>query len=591
MKMKSVLTSVFVSVISAVTFSVDAGEEVRLVITPKANTVKSEVATQKATPSMSGCVPTPDGKSSWCIGNYTIDSNTKKSVAIDVVTAKSVHRSSGMEIITLDGLGYDAREVAKALTEDGHFGLVEADLEIHQKGTPAVNDNDFIRQEFYLGSSNESKLGMNVIEAWEGSNYFNDGEKVDVWIMDSSFFDNKDVIFTGGASFSTTALEKDGDRQEPHADFRPNPLSLEQGICNGHGVGVAGTVAAQMNNNMAGAGITNNVNLYAGRVMTCGIGFMSDAVNNIEYLLGKQFAGIEPYSGNPGVINLSIGALAEDGCPEYVQEPISRVISAGWVIVASSGNETMPAAHSAPANCEGVISVGSVDKDGELEWFSNYGDGLDLVTAGDWIAAPCEEGDSQFACFWDGTSFSSPLVAGLATAIKSMTGASPELIKQALKATARGEVLGSSCDGSRCGTGVPDVMAAIAFADAVMKGEMNTISFALSDTDTCEQSWFIDNFGASIPICQLYKATFLGGADNNNGYYELVSVDSGTGWEDKSLQVVTTSEYGETYLLNVDIETKDYGVRLCDTAGCSDQIVEMNIAGAREENRPESCKY
>lgn len=590
MMKKTILTSVIMGALSVMATPALSSDDVRLVITPKARTVVSGGVTQKAAPSVSGCVSTPYGEGEWCIGSRTAQRISAKSADSKTVTAKSVHKSANVEVVTLDGLGYSAKEVAQILNEDGRFGLVEADLPIKPMGEPVLNDTDFAQQKFYLGSNTGNILGMNVLEMWSETNFFNDGEKVDVWIMDSSFFDNADVVFAGGASFSTTALEKDGERQVPHADFRPNPKSLEQGICNGHGIGVAGTVAAQMDNNMAAAGITNNVNLYAGRVMTCGVGFMSDAVNNIEYLLGQEFEGIEPYTGKPGVINLSIGALAEEGCPEYVQEPISRAVAAGWTIVVSSGNETMPAAHSAPANCEGVISVGSVTDEGALEWFSNYGDGLDLVAAGDYIAAPCEEGDSPYACYWDGTSFSAPLVAGLATAIQSMTGAGPELITQALKVTAHSDMLGESCAGGRCGAGVPDLKEAIAFANAVMKGDMNSIDFALSGSDSCEQSWFLDNFGGTVPMCQLYKATFFGGAKNSSGYYELVSVDAGAGWDDASLEVVLTSDSGEAYLQNVDVANKDYGVRMCSEGGVCADVSDMNTDGAQEDKRPVSCK-
>jgi len=577
---RTVLTSVILSTLSVMALPASAAEDVRLVITPKVRTIVANGVVQKAAPETKGCISAPNGAGEWCIRAHSPQS----------VTAKSLQKSPNMEVITVDGLGYTAKEVAKIMSDDGRFGRVEADLQVKQTGEAIPNDEDFqYVQKKYFGRSAESVTGMNVTDAWGDSDYFNDGQTIDVWIMDSSFFDNADVIFKGGASFTTTALEKGGDRQVPHADFRPNPSSVEQGLCNGHGIGVAGVVAAQINNEMAGAGISNNVNLYGGRVMTCGTGYLSDSVNNIEYLLGKEFEGIEPYTGQPGIINLSIGALAEEGCPEYAQEPITRAVEAGWVIVASAGNETMQAAHSTPANCEGVISVGSVDETGELTWFSNYGDGLDFVTQGENIAAPCDVGESQNACLWEGTSFSSPLVAGLATAIKSMTGAQPSLIKQALSVTARASVLGASCDGNACGAGIPDLKSAIAFAEAVMNGDMNTISYALGESDTCEQSWLLDHFGASIPMCELYKATFFGGVNADNGYFELVKIPAGQSWSLEEMEVVTTIETGVAYLQNIDADTYSYGVRMCGNNGeCSD-ISVMDTENAKEENRPVAC--
>lgn len=577
---KAISSSLVLGIVSLLAVPALAQDDVRLVVTPEAREVVKNGITQKAAPSVAGCVSAPHGEGQWCLGKRSAQSTS----------AKSVQNSAVMEVVILDSFGYSAKQVANILTEDGRFGLVEPDLQVKQMGEQLTDDPDFEGQKFYLGSSEKSKLGMNVTEAWADSDYFSEGEKVDVWIMDSSFYENKDVVFNGGASFSTIALERGGERQIPHANFRPNPYSVEQGLCDGHGVGVAGVVAAKINNGLAAAGITNNVNLYGGRVMTCGLGYMSDTVSNIEYLLGKHFDGIEPYIGKPGIINLSIGAYAEDGCPKYIQEPISRAVAAGWTIIVASGNETMPAAKSAPANCEGVISVGSVDSDGELEWFSNYGDDIDLSAAGNWIAAPCDEGEPEFSCFWDGTSFSSPLVAGMAAAIQSSTGASNELIVEALKATANKDVFGSSCGANNCGAGIPDMKAAIAFAGAVMNGEMNTIRYALSDSDTCEQSWLLDNFGASVPMCELYKVSFNGGVTLNANYYELVSVNAGQTWDDISLEVVGTSQVGEVYLRDIDTEARDYGVRICSSVGCSDKIEVMNTVGTSEDARPQSCK-
>lgn len=83
---------------------------------------------------------------------------------------------------------------------------------------------------------------MNVFEMWLEINFFNDGEKVDVWIMDLLFFDNVDVVFVGGVSFFIIVFEKDGECQVFYVDFCFNFKFLEQGICNGYGIGVVGIV-------------------------------------------------------------------------------------------------------------------------------------------------------------------------------------------------------------------------------------------------------------------------------------------------------------------------------------------------------------
>lgn len=191
----------------------------------------------------------------------------------------------------------------------------------------------------------------------------------------------------------------------------------------------------------------NNVNFYVGCVMICGVGFMFDVVNNIEYLLGQEFEGIEFYIGKFGVINLSIGVLVEEGCFEYVQEFIFCVVVVGWIIVVFLGNEIMLVVCFVLVNCEGVILVGFVIDEGVFEWFSNYGDGFDFVVVGDYIVVLCEEGDFLYVCYWDGILFLVFLVVGLVIVIQLMIGVGLELIIQVFKVIVYSDMLGEFCVG------------------------------------------------------------------------------------------------------------------------------------------------
>ncbi|WP_166423162.1 S8 family serine peptidase [Paraglaciecola sp. 20A4] len=580
------ITTVALSALAAISSPALATDTVRLVVTPKHTSAKGFVS--QASVSQGGCVSTPRGTADWCIGS----SNSSNSIRVQATSVSGAEKS----IVNLESHGYSAEEVAKLLSDDGRFGTVEADVRVSTAGSPQVksqsladgapNDPGFeIYQEDYLGARDKYSAGMNVVPEWKTHNGFRDGETVDVVVMDSSFFINDDVPYYSGASFVTTGDEVSKD------DFAPAQSALDagEGVCNGHGLGVASTISALTDNGIGSAGIIDNARIHVARVMNCGDGYLSDTARAMDWLAGDEIEGVTPYQGGVGVVNMSLAGESET-CPFYMQESIDKLKALGWTLVAAAGNVTDDSNNYAPGNCEGVINVGSVDLDGTLTYFSNTGTSIDLMAAGVNIAAACSAStESNSECYWDGTSFSSPLVAGLFAAAKSVTGADSEILETAFKTTAYGNTVTGCVDG-HCGSGIPDLTAAISFAQKSMSGELNTISFALGENDNCEQSWFIDNFGGSIPMCSLYKVTFFSGNISEGTHYELVSVDASQTFETGSIDVQGVFTKAEMYLPAIDVVNNKYGVRVCDASGCDDEIFDMNVSGAQEEDRPAACK-
>ena len=102
------------------------------------------------------------------------------------------------------------------------------------------------------------------------------------------------------------------------------------------------------------------------------------------------------------------------------------------VVVAAAGNQAYNEL-AVPAAYQGVISVGSVDANGEQAYFSNSGQGLDLTAPGVGVVTAWSTNQIALA---SGTSQSSALVTG-ATAAYLGWGVPSSDVTARLKADAR----------------------------------------------------------------------------------------------------------------------------------------------------------
>jgi subtilisin family serine protease len=145
----------------------------------------------------------------------------------------------------------------------------------------------------------------------------------------------------------------------------------------GHGTHVSGTIAAT-NNNLGVVGVAPNVRLWGVKAIgDDGDGTMEDVVKGVEWVLAKKKA-----EGGHWVINLSLGG---DEAANAEREAFERAIAEGVIVVAASGNASIPstpAPVSFPAAYPNVISVGAVNELGEYASFSNEGPELEFVAPG-----------------------------------------------------------------------------------------------------------------------------------------------------------------------------------------------------------------
>lgn len=161
----------------------------------------------------------------------------------------------------------------------------------------------------------------------------------------------------------------------------------------------------------------------------------------------------EALTHDPRVINLSAGCRTRMDYPSIALETFhrTRLRKRDCVLVAAAGNDSW-AAPFWPAAFDWCVGVGSLDRDGRVSSFSNFGVSADVYALGrnHVNAFP----DGTFVCHespdkgdvrvfdtgmarWSGTSFAAPYVAGMIAREISETGSSARDARDAVLARAR----------------------------------------------------------------------------------------------------------------------------------------------------------
>lgn len=151
-----------------------------------------------------------------------------------------------------------------------------------------------------------------------------------------------------------------------------------------HGTHVAGIIAAKRGNNMGIAGVSDKIKIVPVKVT----GFVDETRERNNLLLkapSERIARGILYAVARGVdvINLSLG-WPKSMDTEYMRRAIMIARSKNIAIVAAAGNNNTNG-NIYPCAYQGVICVGSVDADGKVSAFSNYGGEVDILAPGDQI--------------------------------------------------------------------------------------------------------------------------------------------------------------------------------------------------------------
>ncbi|MFE9748374.1 S8 family serine peptidase [Saccharothrix saharensis] len=234
-----------------------------------------------------------------------------------------------------------------------------------------------------------------------------------------------------------------------HPDFAGRSVMTQSFIAgetvddaHGHGTHCIGSAAGPRKaaSGGPGYGVAHEAEIYAGKVLSNrGSGSDSGILAGIEWAIANGCA----------VVSMSLGASVRPGTPhsQIFEQAATRAMAKGTLIIAAAGNESTrpgkvaPVGH--PANCPSILSVGAVDVNRAIAFFSCgtvdtvgqvdiVGPGVDVYSS--WNSENSGIGPHKRI---QGTSMATPHVAGVAALIAEKHGARGWELWARLSQTAR----------------------------------------------------------------------------------------------------------------------------------------------------------
>ena len=273
-----------------------------------------------------------------------------------------------------------------------------------------------------------------------------------------------------------------------------------------HGTFIAGQVAAATNNTSGVAGINWGARILPVRVAgKCGA-LVSDLLDGVRWAAGLPVSGVPTNTTPARVINVSFGGDAP--CSEAYQNTIDAATNAGALVVVAAGNGS--GALKRPADCQRVMAVASVRRDGAKADYSSFGPQVALSAPGgsfapplpsteintDWLLLSTDNAGTTGPAvhrygYKQGTSFSVPQAVGVASLMLAVNGAlTPSALIERMKAGARAhEPVGFGfcalptsgvcrCTTATCGAGLLDAAGAVreAYNPAAVIAPIGTVN-------------------------------------------------------------------------------------------------------------------
>jgi serine protease len=477
-----------------------------------------------------------------------------RAAALGARTGRTLQTGTAVDARTqvVRALGMDGATLARQLAADpeveyavpnGRKRLMTAPNDPYYTQGPALNLNAFtggpVSGQWYLRTPDaDVRSSIDVEAAWSRTT---GSAGVIVAVLDTGVrFDHPDLgraaaggpllpgyDFVDNAEVGNDGDGRDADPSDPgdwttaaeNANrngtfYRCDPEGTGSAVATSsswHGTATASLVAARTNNGLGMAGTAPGVRVLPVRVLGKCFGYDADIIAAMRWSAGLSVPGVPDNPHPAKVINMSLGG--EGSCTAAYQSAVTEILARNVSIVAAAGNSAGRPVGT-PANCEGVIAVLALRHAGTKVGFSSLGPEVAIAAPG----GNCVNVGANDACLYPiisatntgargpelstwtnafdyslGTSFSSPLVAGVAgLMVSAKPSITPAQLRAALRSTARAfptsgadnsagdppvaqcvapsstiDQLQCYCNTQYCGAGMMDAGAAVAAASAL----------------------------------------------------------------------------------------------------------------------------
>lgn len=235
-------------------------------------------------------------------------------------------------------------------------------------------------------------------------------------------------------------------------DGSPVPSDGSANSGSTHGTKVAGMLGAVGNNISGVTGVNWTVEILSIRVTddTSGNTTISKLVECVDYARSR----------GAKVVNVSYNGIASSASANTAGKAL---MAAGGLLVVAAGND---GANMNPTkNYPGIVVVGGTDENDAITSFSNYGNAIDLMAPALQITTTRPTWRGTYISNETGTSFASPIVAGVAALIWSYKPSLTPATVQSIVFTTAKSMGGMAKNGSTTyGYGRVDAGAALAKA-------------------------------------------------------------------------------------------------------------------------------
>ena len=387
-----------------------------------------------------------------------------------------IMRSPGMDATTLARQLAADPDVAYAVPNGRKYRVAAPNDPLYAASTSAVRPNGPDSGQWYLRAPDTTiKSAINIEAAWARTT---GSANVVVAVLDTGVrFEHPDLgrvanggqLLPGYDTVANSVVANDGDGRDADpsdpgdwvtsADASGSTFSgCDVSGSSWHGTSTAALVAAAANTSPATgmAGTAPGVRVLPVRVLGKCFGSDSDILAGMRWAAGISVSGIDDNRNPAKVINMSLGGTG--ACSAAYQAAVDEIVARGVTIVAAAGNSAGGPV-SEPANCRGVVAVLALRHAGSKVGFSDLGPEITIAAPGGnciniTSGSPClypilsatntgSQGPvgSGWTNSFDitvGTSFSSPLVAGVvALMVSQQPSLSPAQIRTALQSSAR----------------------------------------------------------------------------------------------------------------------------------------------------------